>query len=91
MVKGEGGGGGRGGGREARGNVSSLPPHTVYMFTQIRSAFSLLSLPFLPPPLLSQNYGKTALHFAASGGNPRIVEILIKADPSAGHLDMKVG
>ena len=59
------------------------------MFTQIRSAFSLLSLPFLPPPLLSQNYGKTALHFAASGGNPRIVEILIKADPSGDHLNKK--
>jgi hypothetical protein len=35
--------------------------------------------------------GITALMTAAEAGKPRIVEILIKADPSEEHINMKVG
>jgi hypothetical protein len=92
----------RGGGEEGRGEgrqcilsplSPSLPvicspiPHTVYVFTN-PLCISLLSL---LPPLLSQEYGCTALILAAFNGKPRIVDILIKADPSGDHLNMKVG
>ena len=45
----------------------------------------------LSPPLFSQYNGRIALMIAALNGKSRIVDILIKADPSGDHLNMKVG
>ena len=58
------------------------------MFTYVYP-LCILSLvpPFSPPLTLSQKHGSTALIKAACFGNPRIVEILIKADPSRDHLN----
>ena len=67
--------------------ICSPIPHTVYMFT---NPLCILS-PVPPPPPLSQGGGWTALIKAAYHGKPRIVDILIKADPSGDHLNIKVG
>ena len=91
------GGGGRGARQCILSPLSPVLPaicspitHTVYMLL-IRSVSSILSLP--PPPLSqSDEYGGyTALIYAAQQGNYRSVEILIKADPSGDHLNIKVG
>jgi hypothetical protein len=50
-----------------------------------------LPLPSFSPTPLSQKVGVTALMLAANCGKPRIVDILIKADPSGDHLNIKVG
>ena len=62
---------------------------THRMFTNPLYPGSLLFFTSLPP-LFSQNEGSTALIGAAFMGKPRIVDILIKADPSGDHLNIKV-
>jgi hypothetical protein len=93
------GGGERGGGEGRQCILSPLSPllhaicspipHTVYMLTNPPCILSPVLL--LPPPPSQSGTGSTALIWAALCGKPRIVDILIKADPSGDHLNMKVG
>jgi hypothetical protein len=68
-------------------HMFSFDPHRIFT----NPLYPRLS-PFLhvPHPPLSQNEGSTALIGAAFMGKPRIVDILIKADPSGDHLNIKV-
>ena len=63
------------------------------MKTLLRELCNLHMFPYLllPPPPSQSGTGSTALIWAALCGKPRIVDILIKADPSGDHLNMKVG
>jgi hypothetical protein len=67
-------------------HMFSCTTHRIHVSTPL----CILSCP-PPPPPLSQSYGSTALILAAQHGKPRSVDVLIKADPSGDHLNMKVG
>jgi ankyrin repeat protein len=80
---------------EVRFNLPSLlyyPPY-VLLYRTPYTCLLIRSVSSPPPssPLLSQYQGWTALIIAARKGHPRIVDMLIKADPSGDHLNMKVG